>query len=214
MKKALRKILPLSVRHFIWTLFPQLTSINTLVLDKLEFIETPITIPDKYLLREVAWTDQNELKKFYRQNGATTFKRKVPKRLNSPNCRGFAFFDNSTGEIVYITWIVHNFSQFLNEFGLKVAPPLILWESALCLPEHRHKGLHERMEQELLNYAVLKGAKFFYMQIHEASQKGNSYALSKGYKILCTRKVISWPFFDVFRDYSSFLKKPFRKIIF
>ena len=50
------------------------------------------------------------------------------------------------------------------------------------------------------------------MQIVAASLKGHNHAISKGYKILNVSGAISWPAFDIFRNLSSFLKNPFKKI--
>ncbi|HAF30850.1 MAG TPA: hypothetical protein DCG75_17560 [Bacteroidales bacterium] len=211
-KKILRVIVPKSVRFVIGSNIPKIFQMTTLVLQNIKPINNLVSIPDTYSFREISWNDKEKLKKFYDYTGAKAFDIKVPRRLNSSRCKGFAFIDRNSGDIVYMNWIHHQYEEYLNEFHIDVSEPFIFWDSAYCLPEHRHQGLHERMEQELINYSVRQGAKNFFMQIDLSNKKGNKYALSKGYKLLNTKCVISWPTFRVYRNLLSFLKNPFKKI--
>jgi hypothetical protein len=212
LKKTARAILPVSARYFIWSVKPQIFKMNTLILDDYKLSESFIRIPEKYVIKEVTWQDKDALLRFYNSNGANVFERKVPKRLNSKRCRGFAIYDNTSGIIVYCNWIIHQYEEYLGEFGIRPEASFIFWDSSVCLPEHRHQGLHSRMEQELINYSINSGAVSFYMQIHESNVKGNKHALSKGYRLIDTQYVISWPVFGVYRNLKAFLHNPFRRI--
>ncbi len=211
-KKIVRLIFPESFRHFIWSIKPQIFKIYTMVLDDLKIIDNLMPIPENYLLQDVTWSDKDKLIKFFSFKGPTAFKRKVPKRLNSERCKGLAAIDKLSGDIVYNSWIIHDYKSYLKEFQVKTDDPIIFWESAECLPEHRHKGIHGRMEQEVINYCSRKGAKYLCIQIHASNTKGYKYNLSVGFKLISESYAISWPIFNIYRNLSSFLKNPFTRI--
>ncbi|MFZ5942007.1 MAG: hypothetical protein ACOYXB_15670 [Bacteroidota bacterium] len=211
-KKIARYLIPRKLRFFIWSLVPDIHRVNTLVLEVAEAPADFLRIPDNYSLAEVGLSDETKLRKFFDFSGPGAYERKVPVRLRSGQCKALAFIDSSSGDIAYLNWIHHKYDRFLREFGIDTLEPYIFWDSALCLPEHRHKGLHERMEQELMRYTFEHGVKRFYMQIHVSNKKGNAYAAAKGYRLVSARYAISWPVFNIYRDFYSFLKNPFKSV--
>jgi hypothetical protein len=210
-KKIARLLLPARIRLFIWSIFPRISIVNTLVYDKLDSNPSSLPIPAGYMLRELSWADKSDLEVFYNHLGPRAFDRNVPRRLNSKHCRCLAYFAESSGELVYVNWIHLKYDEYLREFEIYPTDPYVFWDSAYCLPDHRHRGLHERMEQELVDFSFNSGAKLFFMQIHQSNRKGNAYALKKGYKLLRADKVISWPAFNIYRNLNAFLKSPFKK---
>lgn len=211
-RKVIRSVVPFRVRHILWSLTPSIFRINTLVKTNLVYTESISLLPTGYYLREICKSDSDRLKTFYEQISPTAFKRKIPKRLESENCRGFAIFENAQDTIAYNNWLIHGYEKYLIEFGIDIKRPMIFWDSAYCLPAHRHQGFHEIMEQELINYTIKHGCKYFYMQIHTDNIKGNTYALSKGYDLVKTSYAIYWPIFDIYRSLGAFIKSPFKKI--
>jgi len=213
MKKFVRRVLPLSIRRFVWLSLPQVHIVNTYALKVYADMFELQKIPDKYELVLINKSHIERLKNFYNNYGTNVFRKKVPKRLNSSSCRGFAFVERKSGEIVYNTWIHFNFNRYLSEYGIQFEEDFAFWDSGDCLPDHRHQGLHTRMEQELIKYAQQNNYGIFSLQIHESNSKGNDHALAKGYSLIKQSYTVYWPAFGVYRELKSFLMNPFKRII-
>ena len=82
-----------------------------------------------------------------------------------------------------------------------------------CHPQHRHQGLHTRMEQERINYCINNGANEIYIQIGSKNIKGHESVTNNGFQFIKKNYTIRIPALSVYRDFFSFLKSPFKRVI-
>ncbi len=209
----LRIIIPKKVRQFLWSCVPRIKKINTFVLIEPMFIHDKVEIDESFVIREVGKNDIDAIKQFHNYRGSKSFDRKVPQRLNSSDFVGLAAIDKETSEIAYLSWIIINSIPYFEEFGFIMEKGDYLVKDIFVVPKYRHRGLSTRMEQERINFCVLRGGKRIYTQPLNINNKGNEAYLRLGYIKLRSNYLIQWPIFNVWRELYSFLKNPFKKVI-
>lgn len=210
--KHVRRIIPLNIRAFIWSSIPRFQVLNTYILKSPRKIQDLHKISDEYSIREVEWTDIEELKKFHEIRGSRSFM-KIPPRLDSQAWHGLAIFDRNNEQIAYLAWIIDKSIPYFEEFDIVLKDGQFLLKDGYCSPSHRHKGLHTRMEQERINYCVNNGANEIYIQIHDSNKKGIDSVLGNGYVLYKKSLIIKWPLFRVYRSLKGFIINPFRKVV-
>jgi len=171
------------------------------------------SIDEKFVLKEVEWSDEGKLKKAHSFRGPDSYNRKVPPRLNSPEWVGLAVFDKTTGDIAYIAWIIRKSIRYFEEFGIFLNEKQFLLKDGFCVPEYRHQGLHTRMEQERINYCISHGATEIFIQIHDSNIRGKESVVGNGYVLFQKNYILSWYAFNIYRELFSVLKSPFKKIV-
>lgn len=211
-KRLLRQIIPKGFRVFFWSLIPKTHLVNTYRLRRDAIIKELVPIDAKYAIREVNWNDEKQLRKAHAIRGEHTFK-KVPPRLNSPHWVGLAVFDETCGDIAYIAWVITGSIPYFEEFGINLGEGQFLLKDGYCIPDYRHQGLHSRMEQERINYCIRNGGNEMFIQIYNSNKKGIASVLGNGYTLYKQNYVLIWKVFGVFRELTSFIKNPFKKVV-
>lgn len=206
-------MIPASGRAFLWRMVPKFRKTNTYILSNPSAFEELRKIDENYIIREVTNSDKEKLKKAHKSRGKTAYENKVIPRLKSPAWTGLAVFDKTTSDVAYIAWIIHQSIPYFEEFGVHLENNQFLLKDGYCVPEHRHQGLHTRMEQERINYCVKHGANQVFIQIEDKNKKGINSVIGNGYKLYSQDYVIQWPMFKVFRSFRGFLRNPFRKVV-
>lgn len=212
-KKLARKWLPIKARYFLTGLTPKISKLNTYKLVLKGPIKQLSRIDVIYEVKEVSTQDIEKLQKAHLSRGPFAFKRKVWPRLNSTDWTGLAVFDKNKGDIAYIAWIVTSSIPYSDEFKMPLGKEQFLLKDGFCVPEYRHQGIHTRMEQERINFCWNAGAREVFIQIHDSNDKGKRSVFNNGYKLYRQSKVIMWPTFNVYREFRSFIKNPFKKVI-
>lgn len=213
MKSFIKYFIPKKARLFVWALVPKVHMVNTYILKDAGLIYSLHPISSNFLIKQIGWADEEQLKVAHSFRGPNAYKNKIPDRLNSPEWIGLAVVDGSNGRIAYIAWVIVKNIRYIEEFGLPLTSGQFLLKDGFCVPEYRHKGLHTRMEQERINYCIRNGAKEILIQINDANTKGKKSVTDNGYILLKQNYLIQWPVFNVFRELSSFFKNPFLKVI-
>jgi GNAT superfamily N-acetyltransferase len=206
-------LLPSRIRSIIWNLIPRILRINTCLLEKPTFIKDLISIDNKFQIREVSSRDIDEIEKFISYRGFKKFKHTIDQRLDSDAFIGLGVFDASNGKLVYLSWVIQDSIPYFEEFGFNMVKSDFLVKDIFVLPEYRGLKISSRMEQERINFCILRGAKRIYTQPLTLNLKGNQTYERLGYKIIQTDLLINWPAFHVWRHFYSFLKNPFKKVI-
>lgn len=213
MKKVLKYLIPAQIKIFLWKALPKIYRVNTYLLKSPVFIDNLHQIPDKYIVRQVSWDDKEKLQKSHFFRGEDSFKLKVMPRLNSPEWIGLAVFDQTEGDIAYLAWVIIKSIRYIEEFGIRLNPGQFLLKDGYCVPEYRHQGLHTRMEQERINYCIRQGAKEVFIQIHDSNPKGKDSVIKNGYNLFKQNYVLQWQIFNIYREFFSFLRSPFIKVV-
>lgn len=212
-KNLVKFLLPKTLRHFLWAMYPRIELLNTYCIRVYNEISGLSSIDKKFIIREIGWSDSIAIKTAYDFRGKNAFYRKVPSRLNAQQWVGLAVIDISNNEIAYIAWVVKTSIDYFEEFGISLKPGQFLLKDGYCVPHYRHQGLHTRMEQERINFCIRNGATEIFIQIHNSNKKGVHSVQSNGYMLYQQDYLIHWPIFNVYRPLKAFLKSPFRKIV-
>jgi len=213
LKKFLRFVIPKRVRYLLWRIIPKVYLINTYLLHRSNPINNLHPIDDKFVIKQVGWNDEQQLKKTHDFRGPDSYRNKVPPRLNAPEWIGLAVFDRTNGDIAYIAWVIIKSIKYFEEFGIHLKEGQFLLKDGFCIPDYRHQGLHTRMEQERINYCVRSGANEIFIQIHNDNKKGKESVLDNGYQLYRQNHVLQWSVFNIYRDLFSFLKNPIIKVL-
>lgn len=194
-------------------IFPHIISIETYVLSKPFIIKELKPIDEKFIIRLVTINDYEKIKQMYSHRNPYSFKHNIPTRLNSDSFDGLAAIDSTNGNIAYISWIIRGNLPYLEEFGIHLHHGEYVVKDVFVVPEYRHKGLSTRMEQERINYCVNLGdCTKIYTQPGTKNIKGIKLYKKLGYQRVKSNKLIFWPLFGVWREFNSFIKRPFKKL--
>jgi len=213
MKKVIRKIVPYSVRHLIWSIIPKIELLNTYLLQRDNLITELSPIDSKFEIRTVTDQDWFAIKNAVDTRGSKTFRQTIPNRMKHPDWIGIIVVNTINKEIAYLSWIISQNIQFFKEFGIKPNNKQFFLKDIYVVPKYRKQGLNKRMEQERINYCINNGAKEIFIQIHQTHPIMNKIAVKNGYKLYNQKWVMHWPIFNVYRALNAFLKRPFQKII-
>lgn len=213
MKSIIRKYIPYTLRHFIWSIIPKIEVLNTYILKQEEPIRELSAINSKFEMKTVSEKDWDALKVAHDIRGPKAFKHKIPQRLKNPEWIGLAIFDKTNGNIAYIAWVITKSIKYFEEFGIKMKPTQFLLKDGYCIPEYRHQGLHTRMEQERINYCIRNGANEIFIQIHNKNMKGKDSVINNGYTLYQQNKILIIPGLNVYRELHSAIRNPFKRII-
>ncbi|PLX05852.1 MAG: hypothetical protein C0594_06705 [Marinilabiliales bacterium] len=213
-KRTIKKLVPKQLSILVWNLKIQTPILNTYALESPQLFTKLSSINDsKYEIREIRSQDSDTLRTAYDSYVKGAFKKKIPRRLKSPDWVGLGVFDLDTGELAYLAWIIVNSIKYFEEFDIYLKKGEFLLKDGLCFPKYRHQGLHTRMEEERINYCVKRGAQKVYIQIQDENVKGKTSVINNGYVLIKKNKVLFFPLFNIYREYKSALKRPFRKVI-
>jgi hypothetical protein len=206
-----RKIIPKKIRIILWECIPKFFVLNTYFLSNPKILKNIKIIDEKYYIRFIDRNDKEKLQNFY--NSRRIYEKKIPYRLSRSEWKGIAVYDQEDNSIAYLSWIIDTSIPYFEEFGITLKKHQYLLKDGHCKIEHRHKGLHTRMEQERINYCAKKYATDIFIQIHNSNEKGKQSVLNNGYYLYKQNIVIQWPIFNIYRRFSAFLINPFRKVI-
>ncbi len=212
-KNTLRKILPDDFRYFVGSLMPRWHKIDTFVLHDPQYISSLKPIDEYFKIRTISDNDLDLLEKYHSYRGKKSFSKKVPSRINSDKFVGLAAIDTRTEEIAYLSWVVNRSIDYFEEFGVFMKKGDFMVKDIFVVPKYRHRGLSYRMEQERINFCVKQGALKIYTQPLTSNLKGKDVYLGLGYKYLQTDLLIQWPVFNVWRNFKSFLRNPFKTLL-
>jgi len=205
--ETLKKILPPKVVKVVFSLKPDIHAVNIYILKD----NTPIVnlhpIDEKYAIRQLTIDDSEKLKGFYRN-----YKHILP-RLKKKAWVGLAVVDTTNDAIAYVSWVIRENIQFINDFNITMSDNQFMVIHGFCDPKYRHQGLHTRMEQERLNYCFRNGAEEIWVHIASKNERGIATLINAGYKFHSKSRIIRIPIFGIHRRLKSALKNPFKKMI-
>lgn len=211
-KKIIKRIFPEKIRYLILGSIPKIIVMNTYVLSKPAQITDLNNIDKRFFIRTINIQDLGKVKKVYSSRSKNYFERIVLPRLHDKAWIGLgAYDDTSDDNIAYVSWIVKENREFIDDIGLKLNDNQFFVKDGYCVPKYRHLGLHTRLEQERINYCVAKNASAIFIQIAKKNIKGIESVTKNGYIFYQKNYIISINIFGLYRELFSLVRSIFHK---
>lgn len=210
-KIFLRILIPEKIRNFILGWYPQIYINNTYLLRKTELINPLHGIDNKFIIRQLNIFDADKLNAAYGRK--ESFEKMILPRLNSSSWVALAAINSEKNEIAYVSWVITENTDFINEFGIQLKKNQFFLRHGFCVLEYRHLGLHTRMEQERINYCIRNGANEIFIQIGNKNKKGIQSVIDNGYILYKKNFIILISKGGIYRELFSTLIRPFKRVI-
>lgn len=206
-KDLLKKIVPPKLVTLLYSIKPDIHSVDIFLLRRNELISDLQPIHEKFIVRQLTINDTEKLKAFYSKS------KHILPRLKTTAWIGLAVFDTTKDKIAYVSWIIKENIPFINELGINMSEKQFMVRHGVCALEYRHQGLHTRMEQERINWCIKNGANEIFVHIGSKNIKGIGPLKKSGFEFLFKKKIISIPILGVYREINSAIKSPFKKVM-